>query len=287
MEKERTRDVPEPLVMAQDDSPAARSASTPAIQIAQRHRLSIRGVYVIDATLILDTYSSYQAELGSAEYSASCSELSNRFQEHGEAAFLWLESQCRAVGVAVTSTIEFGRVPEVILRKATQATLLALGRRGHNHAAAFDSLGQHFRTIAHQVQPPVLVGGEESRAVQRVLLAYNESEPAQRALAWASLLQRTLSAEVVVVTIEEDPTPNRQWIKEMEPRLAQSGLVNYQFVRCGGQPSAEVVATATNNKTDLIVMGGYRHGVLLEWLIGSTVDQVLRYTPVPVLVAGI
>ena len=288
MDKERMRDIPEPfLVVAQDGSPTARSASTLAIQIAQHHRLSIRGVYVIDATLILDTYSSYQAELGNAAYAASRPELSDRFQEHGEATLLWLESQCRAAGVAVTSTIEFGGVPEVILRQAAQATRLALGRRGHSHAAAFDSLGQHFQTIAHHVRHPVLVGGEESRSVQRILLAYNGSEQAQRALAWAALLQRALSAEVVVVTIDEDLPPNRERVKEMEARLALNGLVNYQFVSRSGQPSAEIVATATNNKTDLIVMGGYRHGAFLEWLIGSTVNQVLRYTPVPVLVAGI
>jgi nucleotide-binding universal stress UspA family protein len=34
----------------------------------------------------------------------------------------------------------------------------------------------------------------------------------------------------------------------------------------------------------LIIMGGYRHGAVLEWLVGSTVDQVLCHTPLPVLV---
>src|SRR5262245_659914 len=201
-------DIPEPfLVVAYDGSPTARSATTAAIQIARSQHLPIRGLYVIDATLVLDVYTSYQAELGSAEPPASRPELISRFQERGTAALLWLEAQCRAANVAATATIEFGKVPEVVLQEAAQTTLLALGRRGHSHAANSDYLGYHFRTIAHQTCQPLLVGGDESRPIQQLLLAYNGSERAQRALVWASLLQRTLSAEVVVVAVAEDPDP--------------------------------------------------------------------------------
>jgi nucleotide-binding universal stress UspA family protein len=41
---------------------------------------------------------------------------------------------------------------------------------------------------------------------------------------------------------------------------------------------------AALNQVDLIVMGGYRHTVAMEWLVGSTADQVLCTSPLPVLI---
>lgn len=59
-------DVPEPfLVVAYEGSPTARNAAAIAIQIAQSQQLQIHGLYVVDATLALDLYTDYQAELGS------------------------------------------------------------------------------------------------------------------------------------------------------------------------------------------------------------------------------
>jgi nucleotide-binding universal stress UspA family protein len=45
------------------------------------------------------------------------------------------------------------------------------------------------------------------------------------------------------------------------------------------------MAVAVENNADLIVMGRYRHTALLEGLLGSTIDRVLRGTQIPVLIA--
>jgi nucleotide-binding universal stress UspA family protein len=273
------------ILVAQDGSPVAQTAASVAIQIAQSQSLLIRGLYVVDEALVLDTYANYQTELGRGEEPTSRAELVTRFQEQGEVALRWLEARCRAVGVPVTVEIEFGGVPELVLHEAAQAKLLALGRRGRGHAADSNHLGRHFRAIAHHTHQPVLIGGDEQRPIQRLLLAYNGSESAQRALAWAALLQRRLPTEVMVVAVRESADTPHQWAVDMSTRVAQSGLVHYDFISRTGQPAAEIVAAAVENQVDLIVIGRYRHMALLEWLTESTVDRVLRNTPLPVLVS--
>jgi nucleotide-binding universal stress UspA family protein len=52
-----------------------------------------------------------------------------------------------------------------------------------------------------------------------------------------------------------------------------------------GQAASEIVAAAEETQADLIVLGRYRHTALLEGLLGSTVDRVLRGTQLPVLMA--
>jgi nucleotide-binding universal stress UspA family protein len=273
------------ILVAQDGSPAAQAAASVAIQIAQSRNLVIRGLYLVDEALVLDTYADYQTELGDLEKPTSRDDLVARFRERGETALQLLAARCQAAGVPVTTDIQFGSVLQLLLQEAAEVELLALGRRGHRHAVDPNRLGGHFRAIAHRIQRPLLVGGDEQRPVQRLLLAYDGSETAQRALGWASLLQQALSARVVVVAVQDSGDAPGQWAMDIETQVAQSSLGHYEFLTRVGQPATEIVAVAAENQVDLIVMGRYHHVALLEWLAGSTVDKVLRNTGLPVLVA--
>jgi len=133
----------------------------------------------------------------------------------------------------------------------------------------------------------MLVGGNEQPQPQRLLLAYNGQAHSQNALAWAAHLQHSLSAEVMVVAVKEEDKDDQyqSWLEWIKMSLEQSDLTEYQLLVRRGQPAEGIVATVSEKEADLIVMGGYRHKVLLEWLIGSTLDAVLRLTSIPVFIA--
>jgi nucleotide-binding universal stress UspA family protein len=282
---DRTENTTDVILVAQDGSLAAQTAADVAIQIAQSQSLGIRGLYVVDEILVMDAYANYQAELGSAELPTSRADLVAKFEERGDAALRWLEAGCHAVGVPVTVEIEFGGVPELVLQQAAQAQLLALGRRGHGHADDPSHLGHNFCAIAHHAHCPILVGGDVQQPIQHLLLAYNGSENAQRALVWASILQRTLPAKVTVLAVQESADTSHQWVTDMDTRVAQTGLASYNFITRMGQPATEIAAAAEENLVGLIVVGRYRRTAAVEWLLGSTVDRVLRDTSLSVLIA--
>jgi nucleotide-binding universal stress UspA family protein len=273
------------ILVALDGSPSAESAANVAIQVAHSQNLAIRGLYVVDETVVLQMYTNFEEELGYDGAPGSRAELVSWFEEQGSEALQWLNDRCQAENVLVTTDLLFGGVSELVREEVGQAAVLALGRRGHGHVADPTHLGYNFRAIAHHVHRPMLVGGDVERSVERVLLAYNGDEHAQRALAWTSSLQRTLSNQVVVLAVEEDPDANRDWLTGIKTQLDASGLVDYRLISQEGQPASEIVAAAAENEADLIVMGGYRHSALMEWLVGSTLDRVLRATPLPVLAA--
>jgi nucleotide-binding universal stress UspA family protein len=152
------------------------------------------------------------------------------------------------------------------------------------HAGDPEHLGRNFKTIAHHARTSLLVGGGESRAMHRILLAYNGSERAAPALGWAVRLQRSLSDEVLLVAVEENPATESDWYARIEAGLAAGGL-HGRLRRRHGQPADEILAAATEHDADLIVMGSYRHSALPSWLIGSLPDQILSRTRLPVLVA--
>lgn len=269
------------IVVAQDGSSAALSAAGIAIQIARSQALSVHGLYIVDETLALDTYADYRRELENDGAPASRAELLTWFAEQGDAALQKLTVRCQAAGVPVTAELLAGGVPKMVLHASEQARLLAIGRRGHSHEGDPGHLGRSFRAIAHHAHLPLVIGGSEERTVRRLLLAYDGSARARSALSWASSLQRTLPAEVVVVAVQENGLQSTsEWLEE-----ARAQLSGCQCLHRRGQPTSEIVAAAEETQADLIVMGRYRHTALLEWLIGSTVDRVLRGTQIPVLMA--
>jgi len=282
------------ILVADDHSLEARAAANAAFQIAGNLNLTIRGLYVIDEGLALDTYANYHAELsdllftpnGNVREPTSRAELMSWFETQGEVALHWLETACADAGVPLTTRLMAGGVSELVLRNAAQAQLLAIGRRGHGHTDDSKSLGHNFRKIAHHVHVPMLVGGKTTPCLHRLLLAYDGQEHADEALAWTAQLQRDLSAEVIVLTVCEDTESCQAGMSlaEIEDRLAKSDLETYRLLTGQGRPSTAMAAIAAANDVDLIILGRYRHPALLEWLVGSTVDRLLRATSLPVLI---
>jgi nucleotide-binding universal stress UspA family protein len=283
------------ILVADDGSTESRAAAEAAIQIARRNSLAVRGLYVVDEALALDTYADYEAELpllprasdGGRREPASRAELISWFEAQGETALNRLQTACTEAGVPVTTSLLAGGVPQLVVRSAAGAQMLALGRRGHGHRQDSKSLGHNFHKIAHQVHLPMLVGGLTTPSLHRLLLAYHGLAHADEALAWAARLQRSLSAEVIVLTVFDDTKSGLPGIslEEIKARLVHSDLEAYRFITGQGLLSTVMGDIADANDVGLIILGSYRHGSLVEWLVGSTVDRLLRAAPLPILIA--
>jgi len=282
------------ILVADDDSSEARAAAQVAFQIARVQDLAIRGLYVADESLALDTYASYYSELpilqDSNDYDRepkSRAELMRWFEKQGTLTLDWLQTAGKAAGVSLNTELLAGGVSELVLRHAAKARLLAIGRRGHGHKDTPESLGHNFRKIAHHVHLPMLVGGKETPSLHRLLLAYHGQAHAKEALVWSAQLQRDLSAELIVLNVREDTESRKVAVssEEIENRLGKSDLAAYRFLTGQGRPANEIAAVAIANDVDLIILGRYRHSAPLEWLVGSTVDRLLRATSLPVLIA--
>jgi nucleotide-binding universal stress UspA family protein len=277
----------EEILVADDGSPAAAVAGHTAIQIASGEQLLVHGLYVVDVTLTMDLYADYEAELGDTAELSSGEGLVSRFEERGGVVLQQLEEACRAAGVPVFVEIESGGVPELVVQEAAEAKLLALGRRGNRHSIATTHLGSNFRAIAHRTLCAIVVGGGADSTIRRVLLAYDGSDRARRALVWASTLQNTLSAEVQVLAVQEHLAEQavHKRLDSIRDDLEQTELAGCELLIRPGEPAAEIVKLASETQADLIAMGRYRHRGLLEWFADSTVDRVLHNTSIPVLIA--
>jgi nucleotide-binding universal stress UspA family protein len=125
-------------------------------------------------------------------------------------------------------------------------------------------------------------------AFDRILVAWNGSRESARALAEA-LPYLHKAKEAVVVVIDETSATEGQAIvgKDAINHLRHHGItaVLHRAIVRDNDIAATLIAEARRLKSDLIVMGGYGHSRLREWLLGGATYKLLHESPVPLLIA--
>lgn len=77
---------------------------------------------------------------------------------------------------------------------------------------------------------------------------------------------------------EEEMPQLRRWAR----KVMQEDL-KVQAIHGVGQPHRAILEHIEHDRVDLVVMGSHGHGSLHNLLVGSVAEQVLRKSPVPVL----
>ena len=123
--------------------------------------------------------------------------------------------------------------------------------------------------------------------VDRVLLCWDGSASAARAVADSlPLLERSKSVEVVTITNKDD---NRSSVPgaDLAHNLARHGLTVdlKRVVAPELEVSDAILSHAADTSADLIVMGGYGHSRVREFVLGGTTRSVLSSMTVPTLMS--
>jgi nucleotide-binding universal stress UspA family protein len=148
---------------------------------------------------------------------------------------------------------------------------------------------------------------------QRLLVPFDGSHNAERALAWAQLVAAKSGAEIIVVvafeqpltmrgrgaayieTIRDDLSDEARHLATEAVELLQSHGAVARGVVVKGEPARAILDTADDEAAEVIVMG--RHGLTAELrgvasaldrfrdlLQGGIADKVTRHATIPVLV---
>lgn len=124
-------------------------------------------------------------------------------------------------------------------------------------------------------------------SVDRVVVAWDGSRPAARALAEAlPLLHRTKTVEIFRVVTRDDDQDTAGL--EVARHLARHGLeakVHKLPVGSGESVASAILNEVSDQGADLVVMGGYGHSRLREMIIGGVTREILSTMTVPVLMA--
>jgi nucleotide-binding universal stress UspA family protein len=138
-------------------------------------------------------------------------------------------------------------------------------------------------------RPIVVVPYVQTQAVtlERVLVCWDGSRPATRAIADAlPFLQRAKAIDVVAVSGERGKGSELVGTN-MARHLARHGLtVELKRVAAGNADvTAAIRAHAAETGVDFMVMGGYGHSRLREFILGGVTRTILASSTIPVLMS--
>ena len=138
-------------------------------------------------------------------------------------------------------------------------------------------------------RPVIVVPQIQSQPLKldKVMVCWDGSRPAARAIGDAvPMLERAKAIEIVVVTGERDKSGEITGAN-MKRHLARHGInVEIKRIAAGSADvQTAILAHAADSGADLIVMGGYGHSRLREFILGGVTRSILKSMPVPVLMS--
>jgi len=176
-----------------------------------------------------------------------------------------------------------GSPVEVICEKSRLSDLILMGARGEFERWSDKMLGATLEAVSRLAIKPILVVRKEYRAIKRILVAYDGSAHSNRALPWAGILAEKLRVPIVVVHVNEANEEAQRLLKEANDYLQSYRIPEILTILKEGEQAERIIETVKEQNADLIIMGCFGHSRIREAILGSTTVQVMRQSPVPIL----
>ncbi|WP_105101754.1 universal stress protein [Microbulbifer pacificus] len=188
----------------------------------------------------------------------------------------------RAAGAGAERVVtcqRHGSLVESLVELEDHIRVLVLGIRGEEHAAESRGLGAQLEPIVRSLHKPILVVNREFRAPRSIMLAYDGSEAARKALEMVahSALFKDVLCHLVYVGDDAES------VLAAGAEALSHGGVSVISANLQGKTVDALIAYQQENDIDLTVMGAFSHSKLRDLLLGSVTAKMLLGTNQPLL----
>jgi nucleotide-binding universal stress UspA family protein len=210
--------------------------------------------------------------------------------EKARAAVARFEASASRAGVAAESRIISASVSgaaEQLGRLGRRFDLVVVGQAQHDEASAAEVVDEG--VLFDSGRPVVFVPYIQKAGLKldRVMVCWDGSRAATRAIADAMpFLKKAKQVEIVMVSTKK-PKDDEVAGADLGQHLARHGLkVDVKRITATDTDvSSTILSYAADSSTDLIVMGGYGHSRLREFILGGVTRGLLESMTVPVLMS--
>ena len=229
---------------------------------------------------------------------ASSELLMESVEQQGQELLAHTTARATYAGVPHVALLKWGNVAETILQTAAeeQCDLIVLGSRGLSGFKRL-MLGSISNAVAAKAQCPVLVIKQPPPATlrwRRVLVATGGSPWSDAAVDHAIKLARAQQLEVCLLYVDQRRsrrmdslfhlTSDGKNILALAEARAVAASVPYEVRSAQGDVAMTILATATEQHCDVIVLGSRGLTGFKRLMLGSTSNAVSATAPVPVLI---
>jgi nucleotide-binding universal stress UspA family protein len=268
------------ILVVLDASPSA-SAVKQGIRWGKTLNALLVGLGVVDEPAIRRP----EAEsLGAAYYERPRdTQVLENVRREVQAVLERFSAECAAAGVACKTIENVGLPYAEILRESKQYDLVLFGYETH---LRFRAGGRPDETLWHVLKQgprPVVIVPEKPAPGSSVVIAFNGSPQADRALQAFQTSGLDFGEEVHLVTVDADRGETVSQNERAEEFLRLHGLkAQSSILKPAGTVAQTILEEVRRRQARLLVTGAYGHSTVREFILGSVTNEILKDSPVPV-----
>lgn len=198
------------------------------------------------------------------------------------------ERRCRAMEIRGDLRVQVAAkrnfpVGHALVQRAHWADVVVLPLSHPPHPRAFARINSGIGVLVRRSPRPLLLVPGMATQMRHGLVAYDGSPKAQEALFVATHLAMRWKIGLSVVSVAAAGRSTNESLGTAYEYTRRHGVAA-ECIRATGPVAAALLRTAAEEKADHLILGGYGHAPVLEVVLGSAVDEVLRKTSLPVLI---
>lgn len=203
-------------------------------------------------------------------------------QAHGRAILEDAEAILRAKNVGTIKVhLRKGDILEAVQQAEPDLRAIVIGKRGEGADFASGHLGSNLERIVRASQVPVFVASRVFRPIGKVLVAYDGSPSADKAIDRMSRSAVFGGLRITLLHVGSGAQIGAR-LDDAVTRLAAAGLAADARI-VDGEPDETLQAIVEAEGHDLLVMGAYGHSRIRSLIIGSTTTAMVQSVRIPVL----
>lgn len=269
------------ILLAFDGSAYSRSVYDCGEWLASKLKARMTGVHVVDVVQLEGPFlHDLSGSLGIEPYLDFSTKVKELLEQRGTDVLEDFKAESVQDRLDVTATLLSGIVPNEICKKAELYDVLIVGRKGMNAEYEKGLLGSVTESIIRKSPIPVIVVPEKFEPPVSAVLAYDGSTSATATLKSAASMAKELKLNLSVVCADSDPKSCETHLKDAEEYLSNHG-VKATFTRVDKDSPRDLAEHIRQECNDFVFMGATHHSAVLEMVLGSTTEHVMRSIEVP------
>ncbi len=272
------------IVVGLDGSPYAKTALEMAIRRAKLYKGTLIGVAVIDRPSIEQLAAGAQPG-GFQLAESTVSAMLNDAKDHAENLIAQFRMECDLHEIAHEDIIYSGTPFEGLGQESRTADLIITGLRTFFHYPTREGPGDTLELLLKDPVCPVLAVPKDMELPRNVVIAYDGSKGAARALqAYAHVTPDIPDIyPVTLLCVASDYDKNKYHLEKAARFLRAHGIEARMMLRTG-KPLEAIMQVMKELHPALIILGRPVCQSLTERIFGSTVGSIIKDGTVPVFV---
>lgn len=261
-----------------------------AVWIAQRVNVPLKLLHTIDHHHEKAVTSNLTGNIGIDSREHLLEEMTTQEQEQSKLRLqqgktLLNDAKQRVIEAGIAepmSSLQHGSLLESLAEQEQDIRVLVIGARGKEHEDKENAIGAKIDSLIRSLHRPILVAYEAFKAPEKIMIAYDGSEAANKAvdMVATSPLYKGLVCHLVCVSKKDGA---EKLLEQAASKLGAAGDIEIITAILQGKVEEELYTYQATHSIDMTIMGAFSHTRLRDILLGSFTHKMLLKSNKPLL----